>query len=346
MTVKLSICIATYNRGDFISDTLDSILKQIEPNVEVVVVDGASPDNTSDVMKGYLSKWSQIRYFRELVNSGVDADFDKAVGYANGEFCWLMADDDLLLPDAITTVLASINDKNDLIVVNSELRNLDFSSIYEKQRLILYADKEYSGKDRESFFEDTASYLSFIGCVVVRKAFWLSRDRVSYYGTLFIHVGVLFQSPAIQNVKVLAKPLISIRYGNAMWTSRGFEIWAFKWPKLIWSFPDFSDACKKSVNYREPWRNNRILFYYRGLGAYNYSEFSKLLSKNVSGFQRAKATLISIFPASLANFILVIYFLIKAKQSKMIMHDFLYAPTAGFLTQFLAKTLRLKNLLK
>jgi abequosyltransferase len=131
-----------------------------------------------------------------------------------------------------------------------------------------------------------------------------------------------------------------------MWTSRGFEIWVFKWPKLIWSFPDFSDASKGRVNHREPWRNNRTLFYYRGLGAYNFKEFSKLVSKNVSGFQRAKATLISIFPASLANFILVIYFLIKAKQSKMIMHDFLYAPTAGFLTQFLAKTLRLKNLLK
>lgn len=344
MTVKLSICIATYNRGDFISDTLDSILKQIEPNVEVVVVDGASPDNTSEVMKGYLSEWSQIRYFREPVNSGVDADFDKAVGYANGEFCWLMTDDDLLLPDAIATVLASINDKNDLIVVNSELRNLDLSSVYDKQRLVLDADKEYSGKDRESFFEDTASYLSFIGCVVVRKAFWLSRDRESYFGTLFIHVGVLFQSPAIQNVKVLAKPLISIRYGNAMWTPRGFEIWVFKWPKLIWSFPDFSYASKVRVNHREPWRKKRTLFYYRGLGAYNFNEFRKLLPNNIYGIERATAGLISIFPASLANFLLVLFFLFKAKQSKMVMHDFLYAPSAGFLTQFLAKTLRLKNL--
>ena len=48
--IKLSICIATYNRGAFISETLDCILTQIEPGVEIVVVDGASADNTSDVM--------------------------------------------------------------------------------------------------------------------------------------------------------------------------------------------------------------------------------------------------------------------------------------------------------
>lgn len=52
---KLSICIATYNRGKFIGETLDSILVQMEPGVELLVVDGASPDNTPEVMAQYLS---------------------------------------------------------------------------------------------------------------------------------------------------------------------------------------------------------------------------------------------------------------------------------------------------
>lgn len=343
MMIKLSICIATYNRGGFISSTLDSIIKQLNPNVEVVVVDGASPDNTAEVMQKYVLRCAQIKYFRETVNSGVDADFDKAVGYAKGEFCWLMTDDDLLLPGAISEVLASLNDGNDLIVANSELRNLDLSMVYDKQRLKLESDKDYRKADGESFFRNTASYLSFIGCVIVRKDFWLSRDRASYFGTLFVHVGVLFQSPAVQNVRVLAKPLISIRYGNAMWTPRGFEIWMFKWPKLIWSFPDFSEASKEAVNLQEPWREKFKLFYYRGLGAYNFMEFRKLWPNNISKIESLTACLISVFPATLANFLLLVYFTFRAKQPKMVMHDFLYAPSAGLLSRLFAKILSLKS---
>ena len=52
------------------------------------------------VLERYLEPGRPLRYFRESVNSGVDRDYDKAVGYASGEYCWLMTDDDLLqIPD-------------------------------------------------------------------------------------------------------------------------------------------------------------------------------------------------------------------------------------------------------
>ena len=341
--LRLSICIATYNRGKFIAETLDSILMQIGSGVELIVVDGASLDDTPDVMARYVSKYPQVHYFREEVNSGVDADFDKAVSYANGEFCWLMTDDDLLASDAVSVVLASLNSDNDLLVINSELRNLDLSVTYEKQRLPLNADKEYRKEDNEIFFADTASYLSFIGCVVIRRSAWLSRNRLAYYGTLFIHVGVIFQTPPILNVKVLAKPLVIIRYGNAMWTPRGFEIWMFKWPKLIWSFPDFSDAAKRKVNQFEPWHEAFKLFYYRALGAYNSNEFRRLWPRDTRKVERITAYLLSIFPASLANFLIVLYFSTRAKQSEMVMHDFLYARSSGVLTRMLANVLHLEK---
>ena len=46
----LSICIATLNRGNFIGETLDSILSQITPEIEIVIIDGASTDNTEEVI--------------------------------------------------------------------------------------------------------------------------------------------------------------------------------------------------------------------------------------------------------------------------------------------------------
>ena len=74
VTPKLSICIATFNRSKFISETLDSILAQLDSRVEIIVVDGASPDNTKDVLEEYIYRNPQLKYYCEQVNSGVDAD--------------------------------------------------------------------------------------------------------------------------------------------------------------------------------------------------------------------------------------------------------------------------------
>jgi glycosyltransferase involved in cell wall biosynthesis len=334
MSIKLSICIATYNRGQFIGETLDSILIQMEPGVEIVVVDGASPDNTPEVMAHYMSRHPEICYFRELENSGVDADFDKAVSYARGSYCWLMTDDDLLRLGAITKVLSAINGEDDLIIVNSEVRNVDLSEVFENQRLVLDADRVYRAADSEAFFADTAGYLSFIGCVVVRRTCWIARNRSVYYGSLFIHVGVIFQSPPITNVKVIAEPLIIIRYGNAMWTSRSFEIWMFKWPELIWSFPDFSNPVKRKVCRRKPWRSAKALFHNRALGAYTVAEFRKFWPSDEGKVDCVIAYLLSIFPGSLANLVMVLYFSTLTKPAKMALHDLLYSRNAGVLSRF------------
>lgn len=338
-TPKLSICIATFKRGQFIGETLDSILKQMEPGVEIVVVDGASPDDTPEVMARFAAAYPEIRYFRESVNSGVDADFDKAVGYAKGEFCWLMTDDDLLRPGAVRAVLSSLGGEDDLVIVNAEVRSVDLSELFEKQRLVLDADKVYRAADREAFFAETAAYLSFIGCVVIRRKCWLVRDRSAYYGSLFIHVGVIFQNPPIENVKVIAKPQIIIRYGNAMWTSRSFEVWMFKWPGLVWSFPDFSEEAKRKVCRREPWRSAKALFHNRALGAYSSVEFRKFWQSDVGKLERIVAYLLSVFPASLANLVMVTYFALPAQPARMALHDLLFSRNAGILSRLSARVL-------
>jgi abequosyltransferase len=50
-SLLLSICIATYNRGGYIGETLDTIIPQLDNDVELLVVDGASTDNTKDVVR-------------------------------------------------------------------------------------------------------------------------------------------------------------------------------------------------------------------------------------------------------------------------------------------------------
>jgi abequosyltransferase len=337
--LKLSICLATYNRGKFIGETLDSILGQMQPGIELIVVDGASPDNTPEVMAQYLLRYPEIRYYRESENSGVDKDYDKAVGYAQGKFCWLMTDDDLLHPNAVVRLLAALENDVDLVVVNVEVKNIDFSKMLNETLIELSTDKEFGPADKEEFFQKTTQCLSFIGCVVIRRDVWLSRDRASYYGTLFIHVGIIFQSPAIERTMVIAEPLITIRYGNAMWTSRGFEIWMFKWPQLIWSFNDYSDAAKAIVYPKEPWRKIGPLAMYCALGAYGLREYRTFLSSRVKGLSRFPYWLIAIFPAAVMNALISLCCIFRKKAGRSGMYSLLKSPHATWITRMAANIL-------
>lgn len=277
-TPLLSICIATYNRADYLRETLDSIIPQLNDDVEILVIDGASPDNTQVVIQNYIKHCNHIRYIRLPSKGGVDQDYNKAIELAQGEMCWLFTDDDLLKPGAISTVIAAIAEGYDLVVVNAEMKNRELSVILGRRRIVMQDNKVYPPNKMESLFVDALHYLSFIGAVVIRRSIWLSREREVYFGTEFVHVGVIFQEPLPGPALIIAEPYITIRLGNGQWTPRSFDIWMFKWPKLVWSFKNISKEAKLSVTRREPWRNFKMLIIQRSEGAYNLRSYHNYFS--------------------------------------------------------------------
>ena len=305
-SIRLSLCIATLNRAGYIGQTIDAILPQLTPQVELVVVDGASRDETPTLMAQYERQHPGIVYRREAQNCGVDRDFDKAVGYARGDYCWLMSDDDLIVPGAIAHVLACLADAPQALIVNAEIRDRELHDVLKPRQLALDADRDWDEADHERFFTDAGSYLSFIGAVVVQRAWWLGRERAAYDGSLFIHMGVLFQQPAPARVKCIAQPLVQIRYGNALWTARAFEIWMFKWPSLVWSFGHFSEQARRRVSPRHPGASLRTLVWYRGLGAWGAAQLAPASAAGPRVFH-ALAPLVARLPVRLLNAALAVY---------------------------------------
>lgn len=310
MKTLLSICIATYNRAKFIGPTLESIVSQVEDGVEILVVDGASPDNTEEVVRKYQQKCSQLRYVRLPVKGGVDQDYDRAVELAQGEYCWLFTDDDLLKPGAVLAVLDAVRQGYNLVIANSEIKNMDLSRLLAERKLSLMEDRVYEDipADKERFLAEVGDYLTFIGGVVIKRELWLARNRAKYYGSRFIHVGVIFQTPLPGRALVLATPQIIIRLGNAEWSRLSFEIWMFKWPDLIWSFTDFSDESKRAVCRPNPWQRLRTLIYYRALDVYSLNEYKKFLAHRLKGgWKRLVAWGIAVMPGGIANVFMMLY---------------------------------------
>ena len=321
-TPSLSICIATLNRARFLKETLDSILGQASDEVEVVIVDGASTDNTEEVVRGFQQRFSRIRYIRREKAMGVDRDFDAAVQHAGGEYCWLLCDDDLLKPGAVAEVLSGTRRGHSLLVINADVWDSGYTKLLEERRIKIGEDRVYPSSGIEELFADTAEYLTFIGGVVIRRDLWMARERERYYGAEFIHVGVIFQAPLPGTALVISKPLISIRYGMAQWTARSFDVWMFKWPELVWSLPDLSDDVKNHTTRREPWRLLKNLLVYRAMGAYSSKEYhDKVRNRIQDRSHRVIPCLVSMLPGRVLNLLVVTYLSLFRRQALMPLMD-------------------------
>ena len=275
--IKLSICIATYNREIFLNETLNSLFPQLTDECEIIVFDSNSTDNTQEVVKNFNQKNKSIKYINGETKNGIDIDYDRCVSCASGKFCWLLSDDDVIKYGAIEKIFKYINEQDlSLIIINSELRSLNLNKLYLKKSVAISNDIIYLNnlESQTLFFEKFADYLSFIGCVIVDRELWNKRNKSRYYGTEFIHVGVIFQELLPNNIVVIADPFISIRLNNAQWTQRSLKIWIINWHKLIWSFKIFNNNSKSKVIPKESLSQYRRLLYFRAIGLFN-SEFHK-----------------------------------------------------------------------
>ncbi|MGB8225921.1 MAG: glycosyltransferase family 2 protein [Sedimentisphaerales bacterium] len=330
MAIKISFCIPTLNRGSFIGATLESIISQATESIEIVIVDGGSTDNTSEVVRQYQKNFPRLRYFRpdasdtkaitaKPSNVGFDQDCSRAVELAQGEYCWLFTDDDLLMPCAVNAVLNEISKGYSLIVVNAQVMNRDLSKILENERLKMDTNEIYSKSEMEQLFNRAVSYLSFVGGVVINRNLWLQREKERYFGTGFIHIGVIFQAPLPASAFVIAEPYITIRYGNSQWSQRAFEIWIFRWPNLLYSFAHIPERAKREYQNTESWPRLRKIIIYRAMGAYTLEEYKKWFAAADSSLRWRFATLfIALMPACFVNLFLLSYLKIIKKEALLI----------------------------
>jgi len=304
----LSVCIATYNRAEYIGKTLESIIPQLTDEVEIVIADGASTDNTSRVVKHYAEACKQINYIQLPSKGGVDQDYCKAVELANGEYCWLFTDDDLIQPMAISTALNEILKGYSLIIVNAQVMNKDLTKVISSNILRIKTNEIYEESKLEQLFQRVIPYISFIGCVIINRALWLQREKNRYYGTEFIHVGVVFQAPLPTPALVIADPHITSRFGNAHWTARSFDIWMHKWPKLIYSFKNISEQVRRKCQRRQSWSRLKDLIIYRAKGKFSLREYRKVLAPEDSALWWKTITLIvAITPCISAELAIILY---------------------------------------
>jgi O-antigen biosynthesis alpha-1,3-abequosyltransferase len=226
---RLSIGIPVYNFGAFLGETLGSIVPQLTDEVEILVVDGASTDDTADVVRRFQERCPQLHYHRLDRRGGIDRDIAETVALARGGYCWLFAGDDLMVEGAVADVLGQIRLGYDVYVCESVLCHRDMAPIGKHRLLASEVPRVFQLGDpdqRAKYFalaRNTAAFFSFCSSLIFKKARWDAvgpdeRFMRSHWG----HVARFFRMiPDGLTVKYLPEPHLRKRGENDSFMAHG-----------------------------------------------------------------------------------------------------------------------------
>ena len=119
--VLVSVCVFAYNSAETVIETLDSVLKQTYPRLELIVSDDCSTDNTVELCRKWLAengdRFEHTILLTHELNGGVAKNINSCVEAASGEWIKQIAGDDILLPDCVSHNMEYVlNNDNDGIV--------------------------------------------------------------------------------------------------------------------------------------------------------------------------------------------------------------------------------------
>jgi abequosyltransferase len=195
----LSFCIPTYNFADFLPQTLESIVSQADDRVQIVIVDGASTDNTPEVVEQWRRRFPHIKYIRRPARCGVDPDILESVKQADGEYCWLFSADDILAPHAIALIREELRLPWNVWLTNFALCDRHMRRL-EKHRILAVEEPTTfdwnQPEQRRAYLdlaETTTAFFSFISGIVVRRDAWMSvPEQSEFIGSCWIIAAQIF----------------------------------------------------------------------------------------------------------------------------------------------------------
>ena len=204
--MKVSIITATYNSSNTLPDTLRSLEEQTYQNIEYIIVDGASKDNTLEVVKSHCSRVATVisepdKGIYDALNKGIQAATGDVVGF-------LHSDDLFAYPDAVKDIVDSFLESNSQAVY----ADLEYVSKNDTENTVrLWKSGQYSQKKLKK------------GWMPPHPTFYMKRELYQQYGLFDLSFKIaadydsLLRYLWVNNVSMAYLPtvLIKMRVGGA-----------------------------------------------------------------------------------------------------------------------------------
>lgn len=218
----LTIAVPTYNGSKTIRNMLDILLPQVTKEIEVLVSDNCSTDNTKEIIAVYQEKYSCIRYIKNEKNLGADGNFLQCMKLAKGKFTMLISDDDIIIEGAIKKILSFLKDNPeirlaylDTVGFKNRYDGLEFCHKYKKYSPKV--EKNIVTKDKKQFLSYAQRMWGFTSTFVWNTERMQSiTNPEKYFNTYFLqcHIHIECSNRPDDLLGVIQGPLIAVgEYG-------------------------------------------------------------------------------------------------------------------------------------
>lgn len=229
----ISIIIPNYNHAAYLKQRIDSVLHQTFQEVEVIILDDGSTDNSREIIELYRNhpKVSQIVY-NDKNSGGVFKQWIKGIGLAKGEYIWIAESDDHADEHFLEETLHFLEKDNTLgmVFTNSQVIDTDGKFLYttEEDKKASYTTlktcKNTIDKTTVPDFLISEMIISNASAVLFRKNMLLSVNfqelrKLVNTGDRFVYIGIALQS----NIQYLPKVLNFMRSHESNTTKKSEE---------------------------------------------------------------------------------------------------------------------------
>jgi len=138
----VSIIIPVYNGEKYVRETLDSCMDQTYQNIEIIIVDDESKDNTLDILKEYEKKDNRIQVISVSKQNGLGNVINIGIRQSKGEYIARMDEDDVMYPTRLEKQVEYLNNNPKCVAVGGQIDIIDAQSKITGHR-------EYANEDKD-----------------------------------------------------------------------------------------------------------------------------------------------------------------------------------------------------
>ena len=203
MNPFISIIISNYNTANYIHKAIESVLNQTYKNVEIIVVDDCSTDNSIDVIKLY-----PVKLIQNTTNVGCGKSRKIGISYSTGDYIMFLDSDDYFGDKNYFQILIDEINKTDPDIINAGLIYIDQDNNIIQKKIPEYKIEE----DNERFVPDNTDTKRFIHGNIFKSELF---NKVEYSERRFIE-----DTPTLFKLMYFSKKIVTIPYAEYMYVKR------------------------------------------------------------------------------------------------------------------------------
>ena len=258
-----SVLIANYNNGNYITETIKSIQKQTYENIEIIIVDDASTDNSIDIINRLKLEEPRIKLYKNEFNKGCGYTKNRCVLHSTGDICGFVDPEDTLSVDAIETVVKEHN--------NNLNASLVFSNYYHCDENLKIISLKKPGID-EGIVKFSQLYDRKINhFTTFKKNLYLQTDSINSNLKRAIDQDLYIKLEEVGDVIYINKNLYYYRYHQ-----NGISAFNNNYKALYWYFLVKKETCiRRKINQEEFFANEyeKLVNNYKDTKEYKLGNF-------------------------------------------------------------------------